>query len=155
MCVCVCVCVCVMCFFSVFNSVWVSLFLLPQRPLILPLLHPFPPHTIDWRLFSPCYMTTLPQWSRSSLSSSISCLPSRPPLPSPLSSGSLAYVGLSLAMAPAVPSLLHPPDSVSVRCTTPCTWCHRIEGCFISLFLVTSNPSRSHISPNISASAYY
>ena len=148
-------CVCVTYLFSIFNYIWVTLLLLLQQPPKLPLLRPFLSLAIHRCLFRPCCNMTLPLRSCSLPSSSISCCPSRPHLPGPLASGSIASGGLTTSMYTTVTSLIHPTDSTSVGCMPPCTWHHGGEGCWISPSLVKPDPLWSHPSTNTSASDYY
>ena len=76
-------------------------------------------------------------------------------LTGPLASGFIASRGLRPVIALVVPSLPHPSAPVSGGCTTTCPWCHVGEWYWTSLLLVTSEPLRSHKSPNIPTSAYY
>ena len=149
-----CVCVCVMCYFLVFNSIWFALFLVLQRPQKLLLLRTPPP--------PPCYTTDAffaPAIRRRRLAAPIYLRPpsslvvrAAPHLPAPIAYGSLDSGVLNTDTAP---SLLHPPDSVSIGCTRPCTWRHGGEGYWTSLPLVKSEPLHRHNSPNIPASYYY
>ena len=126
-CVCVCACVCVfVCDVFIFGFEFYF-----SHPLLCSTATPEITATLSFfpLLYAESYFD--PDLRRRCLPTPTSCRP-RPyivfqaalKLTGPLPSGYLSSGGISLPKAPAVPPLLHPPDSVFVGYTAPCPWRH-------------------------------